>query len=50
MLQVSYAKNIMALMVIDPYNDCISEGGMVWDRLKAVADATDVFPTRLRWT
>jgi len=25
--------------VIDPYNDFISEGGKVWDRLKEVADA-----------
>lgn len=28
-----------ALLVIDPYNDFISDGGLVWDRLKAVADA-----------
>ena len=28
-----------ALLVIDPYNDFISEGGLVWNRLKAVADA-----------
>ncbi|MEZ0351230.1 isochorismatase family cysteine hydrolase [Mycobacterium sp. pR1184] len=27
------------LLVIDPYNDFISEGGKVWDRLKAVAEA-----------
>ena len=28
-----------ALLVIDPYNDFISEGGKVWDRLKDVAAA-----------
>jgi ureidoacrylate peracid hydrolase len=28
-----------ALLVIDPYNDFISEGGKVWDRLKSVAEA-----------
>ena len=28
-----------ALLVIDPYNDFISDGGLVWNRLKAVADA-----------
>jgi ureidoacrylate peracid hydrolase len=39
MLQVSYDKRITALLVIDPYNDFISEGGKVWDRLKAVAEA-----------
>lgn len=27
------------LLVIDPYNDFISEGGKVWDRLKVVAEA-----------
>jgi len=30
-----------ALLVIDPYNDFISEGGKVWDRLRAVAEAND---------
>jgi ureidoacrylate peracid hydrolase len=28
-----------ALLVIDPYNDFISEGGKVWDRLRRVAEA-----------
>jgi nicotinamidase-related amidase len=28
-----------ALLVIDPYNDFISEGGKIWGRLKSVADA-----------
>ncbi len=27
------------MLVIDPYDDFISEGGKVWDRLKAVAEA-----------
>ena len=31
-------------MVIDPYNDFISEGGKVWDRLKAVAEANQCVP------
>ena len=39
MLQVSYDKQLTALLVIDPYNDFISEGGKGWDRLKAVAEA-----------
>jgi nicotinamidase-related amidase len=37
----TYEKDITALLVIDPYNDFISEGGKVWDRLKAVAQAND---------
>jgi ureidoacrylate peracid hydrolase len=39
MEKVTYEKDITALLVIDPYNDFISEGGKVWDRLKAVAEA-----------
>ena len=39
MSQVSYDKQITALLVIDPYNDLICEEGNVWDRLKAVAEA-----------
>jgi ureidoacrylate peracid hydrolase len=34
-------KDITGLLVIDPYNDFISEGGKVWDRLKGVAEAND---------
>jgi ureidoacrylate peracid hydrolase len=37
-MKVSYSKDRTALLVIDPYNDFISEGGKVWDRLKAVAE------------
>jgi ureidoacrylate peracid hydrolase len=36
---VTYDKEITALLVIDPYNDFISEGGKIWDRLKSVAEA-----------
>ena len=38
---MTYEKEITALLVIDPYNDFISEGGKVWDRLKTVAEAND---------
>jgi len=37
-------KETTALLVIDPYNDFISEGGKVWDRLKAVAEANQCVP------
>lgn len=30
---------LTALLVIDPYNDFISEGGKVWNRIRAVAEA-----------
>lgn len=35
---------ITALVVIDPYNDFISEGGKVWDRLKDIAEANQCVP------
>ena len=44
MAKVTYDKEITALLVIDPYNDFISEGGKVWDRLKAVAEANGCVP------
>jgi ureidoacrylate peracid hydrolase len=36
-----YDKEITALLVIDPYNDFISEGGKLWDRIRAVAEANN---------
>ena len=39
MAQLTYEKEITGLVVVDPYNDFISEGGKVWDRLKVVAEA-----------
>jgi nicotinamidase-related amidase len=45
---VPYDKEITALLVIDPYNDFISEGGKVWDRLSAVAEANNCVPHMLQ--
>jgi ureidoacrylate peracid hydrolase len=47
MSQVSYDRQITALLVIDPYNDFISEGGKVWDRIKAAAEANACVPNML---
>ena len=41
---LTYDKEITALLVIDPYNDFISEGGKVWPRIRAVAEANDCVP------
>jgi ureidoacrylate peracid hydrolase len=41
MSDLTYDSEITALLVIDPYNDFISEGGKVWDRLKDVAEANN---------
>jgi nicotinamidase-related amidase len=43
-----YDKKVTALLVIDPYNDFISEGGKVWDRLKTVAEANHCVPHMLQ--
>jgi ureidoacrylate peracid hydrolase len=44
MSDVTFEKEITALLVIDPYNDFVSEGGKVWDRLKGVAEANKCVP------
>ena len=48
MANLKYDKAITALLVIDPYNEFISEGGKIWDRLKAVAEANQCVPNMLR--
>ena len=48
MEKVTYDKGITALLVIDPYNDFISEGGKIWHRLKAVAEANNCVPNMLQ--
>jgi len=48
MESLKYDKEITALLVIDPYNDFISEGGKLWDRLKAVAEANNCVPNMLQ--
>jgi nicotinamidase-related amidase len=41
---LTYGKEITALLVIDPYNDFISEGGKLWERVKKVAEANNCVP------
>jgi hypothetical protein len=48
MSSVTYEKEITALLVIDPYNDFISEGGKLSDRLKAVAEDNHCVPHMLQ--
>ena len=47
MTRDTYDKEITALVVIDPYNDFISDGGKLWDRIRAVAEAHDCVPHML---
>ncbi|MGO4406599.1 isochorismatase family cysteine hydrolase [Bosea sp. RAF48] len=44
MTDLSYDPNITGLLVVDPYNDFISEGGKIWPRIKAVAEANNCVP------
>jgi len=41
---IAYDRQTTGLLVIDPYNDFISDGGKVWDRLKGVAEANGCVP------
>jgi nicotinamidase-related amidase len=43
----TYDESITALLVVDPYNDFISEGGKIWPRIKAVAEANNCVPHML---
>lgn len=45
---VTYDKQLTGLLVIDPYNDFISEGGKIWDRVKGVAQANGCIPHMLQ--
>jgi nicotinamidase-related amidase len=48
MSNLKFDKDITALLVIDPYNDFISEGGKFWDRLKHIAEANRCVPNMLQ--
>jgi nicotinamidase-related amidase len=36
---MAYDPQTTALLLVDPYNDFLSEGGKVWPRVKAIAEA-----------
>jgi Transposase IS116/IS110/IS902 family/Isochorismatase family len=48
MTQPTCDKDITALLVVDPYNDFISEGGKIWPRIKTVAEANNCVPHMLQ--
>jgi ureidoacrylate peracid hydrolase len=47
-MSMAYDRETTALVIVDPYNDFISEGGKAWDRLKAVAEANGCVPNMLQ--
>jgi nicotinamidase-related amidase len=44
MTQLNFDRDITGLVVVDPYNDFISEGGKIWPRIKEVAEANNCVP------
>jgi ureidoacrylate peracid hydrolase len=48
MTRHAYDREVTALLVIDPYNDFISEGGKIWPRIQAVAEANGCVPHMLQ--
>jgi|SRR5215813_1605005 len=48
MTELKFEKEITALLIIDPYNDFISDGGKLWDRVKTVAEANSCVPHMLQ--
>lgn len=48
MTDLSYQKDLTAVLVIDPYNDFISEGGKVWNRIRPVSEANNCVANMLQ--
>ena len=48
MEKLTYDRQDTALLVVDPYNDFISEGGKIWDRIRVVAEANNCVPHMLQ--
>jgi ureidoacrylate peracid hydrolase len=48
MAQLTHEHEITGLIVIDPYNDFICQGGKIWDRIKGVAEANNCISHMLR--
>lgn len=47
MTDLSFERDITGLLVVDPYNDFISEGGKIWPRIQSVAEANNCVPHML---
>ncbi len=48
MADLRFERESTGLLLIDPYNDFISEGGKLWDRIKSVAEANHCVPHMLQ--
>src|SRR5499425_1275417 len=47
MAELNFENENTALLVVDPYNDFISDGGKIWPRIKNVAEANNCVPNML---
>ena len=43
MSTTTYASDRTALLIVDPYNDFMSEGGKLYEAIKPTADASGMF-------
>ena len=43
----AFEKDLTGLLVVDPYNDFISEGGILWPLITEVAEAVQCVPNML---
>ena len=41
-MRTIYPANRTGLLIVDPYNDFLSEGGKLWPKVKAVAESVDL--------
>jgi ureidoacrylate peracid hydrolase len=48
MNETTYEPNITGLLVVDPYNDFISDGGILWSRAKETAEGVKCVPHMLQ--
>jgi nicotinamidase-related amidase len=48
MATLTFEKELTALLLVDPYNDFISEGGKIWGHIKSVSEANNCVPNMLR--
>ena len=42
-----FEKHLTGLLVVDPYNDFVSEGGILWPLIKEIAEAVNCVPNML---
>ncbi len=44
MTSVTFESELTGLLIVDPYNDFISEGGKLWPRAREVAEGVRCVP------